>query len=1369
MAEQEQKNTADQSTAGKTASSVGDAAKAAAGAAKAVAKGASGNIAGAALEVVRNPALMKAIVAIVLALALLIPIFLFCIGGSVYALITEFATMVEEAWDEEWEQAGVSSGGSLIYLYTAGLIQAGSGTIATVVGNIAEAVIGQDPSHSNNNIDGVSPNTYTQTDLANASESLYGKKALVGRTGILHKQLDMIKQRVSQRGNQIAVMSNPQYGLDAIGLGIAEYLYSALGNPFLFNGVNLEDSTYNFDMTAFELTDAQALKILAAYTVQNDCRLEQQEMWDLMDYCGWYALDMEAIDTEKLGPSNIYETFVTRQSFTRDIGGVVDASTAISADVYQLPAPIVPKWSGSFAPQWYFEEIAYLESINKEYEKVKAKDPEKAETMLHFETDENGNIILSQFEQLSKVQTFGLVDVLYSSSIAELSVSRTDYYGAEEHFDEAIAKFADSILGHSWSQAFVSAEKGSERGGTVSRDVDGNGEDSHSYNPYETYSDEFSFYLLKQDKIPDAYKGQTEMSIDVLDEMRRWDYVEPNIYTNKQNEDYIIFEDLRGGTAYILMGGGNDDDTLYYYDSFTTFPDTDGLEAYELVLDLEVKYTAVSVDKLMSDYMGLWPGKLTDTETDAHGQEYAKGHVGDRLYLKTWTETYTDSHGNTFEFPVSRQQGHQQGLYEDTLEFLADLLNIDMTGAMAPNYNYGDSIVSVALREYEYYHANGLTGGDRYWQGIYDAVGDYRWLGAGWCVAFVWYCAYQCGYIGPGGAFGNWEKWEFWPGCAKDLLVDAGHGKLYTDAEYIPSPGDLIFLDDEIGFCGWGTNHIGIVKCVNEDGSVTTIEGNAGDNLVVKTYSHYSVGTYCYTYTNDKGEKVVTYISSYIRPDYPQTYAEDPMYTKIPGAMLPVTGAKTLGGGNLEESQDYDIVFFGLGRFRPSQMAEVASYYSDPFPSFFGADGPDGKLLAEALERNDMAAAIDIWNRFAESALSGLAKESQFEITRKIQVDPVAREIYQRTGISWETTPARKELLWGLATTTANNEALVATIQLAMAGMKSNTADEDLIAAMLQGDMLYSLLLENRAEIWAGDPEHIQIQWCNDIQLLLKAIDQRLKNGGFIGSDGKTDWVQGGGLTDVLFPGNGKPGVTDPNYNAFSMSTVFAGDYVADGKTMPFMLYTPSSADDYSSLPLIVWLHGVGGRSEVGESGFTAGTSFMAMMKNWKSTGFNAYVIGPHLTGTWDRGRWDCPASLQQVLDIINRLVEEGYNIDTSRIVVAGHSLGGQGVLYFAWSRPDIFKKAATLSPYYAQDVKMGEITVPIRAYCGTTSAGEAQHPVDLCHESFIPLFGAENCWFIECNHGRLPNRAFSLDENDDGRSDLIEWLLDFSDITPAE
>lgn len=117
----------------------------------------------------------------------------------------------------------------------------------------------------------------------------------------------------------------------------------------------------------------------------------------------------------------------------------------------------------------------------------------------------------------------------------------------------------------------------------------------------------------------------------------------------------------------------------------------------------------------------------------------------------------------------------------------------------------------------------GNIGGEPYW----------KWYGFAnkveWCACFVSWCANECGYLENGivpkyascTAGSNWFK---------------SHN-LWQDRTYTPTAGDIVFFNwsDNNGVRDELPDHTGIVEKV-DDNYIYTIEGNAGDMVVMKKY-----------------------------------------------------------------------------------------------------------------------------------------------------------------------------------------------------------------------------------------------------------------------------------------------------------------------------------------------------------------------------------------------------------------------------------------------------------------------------------------------------------------------------------------------------
>lgn len=232
---------------------------------------------------------------------------------------------------------------------------------------------------------------------------------------------------------------------------------------------------------------------------------------------------------------------------------------------------------------------------------------------------------------------------------------------------------------------------------------------------------------------------------------------------------------------------------------------------------------------------------------------------------------------------------------------------------------------------------------------------------------------------------------------------------------------------------------------------------------------------------------------------------------------------------------------------------------------------------------------------------------------------------------------------------------------------------------------------------------------------------------------------------------------TKPEQNLFGNDIAFSCEYIANGKVMPYALYTPSKASEGDSIPLIVWLHG-SGEKDVGKATFF-NRGLPKVLNEWTLEGFNAYVLCPHLYGKWNPGEWASSDSLLNLQTLLDTIIDE-YNVDPDRIIISGSSLGGIGATYMAWKLQGYFSKLVVVSGYRSQ-AKLDEITIPAICFAGTVRKGEHEACVKFMEGEFASTFGKENTFSRETSHSKLPSVIFNEDKDENGRSDLIEWMLE--------
>jgi predicted peptidase len=148
----------------------------------------------------------------------------------------------------------------------------------------------------------------------------------------------------------------------------------------------------------------------------------------------------------------------------------------------------------------------------------------------------------------------------------------------------------------------------------------------------------------------------------------------------------------------------------------------------------------------------------------------------------------------------------------------------------------------------------------------------------------------------------------------------------------------------------------------------------------------------------------------------------------------------------------------------------------------------------------------------------------------------------------------------------------------------------------------------------------------------------------------------------------------------FAFLLLFATQKPVDGfearafKNMPYRLFTPAGYDKTRKYPLIIWLHGSG---SIGSDNFKqiSGASLRGT-HTWTAPAVQAahpaFVLAPQLR----RGSWF--SEMSQVLGLLDSLEAE-FSIDTSRIYIAGQSLGGFGTWDYLAAKPGLFAAAIPL------------------------------------------------------------------------------------------
>ena len=222
--------------------------------------------------------------------------------------------------------------------------------------------------------------------------------------------------------------------------------------------------------------------------------------------------------------------------------------------------------------------------------------------------------------------------------------------------------------------------------------------------------------------------------------------------------------------------------------------------------------------------------------------------------------------------------------------------------------------------------------------------------------------------------------------------------------------------------------------------------------------------------------------------------------------------------------------------------------------------------------------------------------------------------------------------------------------------------------------------------------------------------------------------------------------------NYFNENIIFDFSYIKNDNTMlSYSLIKPTKEPDYE-MPLIVFLHGLG-EVGAGEPGYKT-RSLTKILGNWESTPFNAYVMCPSLSN----GGWNGPYIRDRLEKTLNDFIANN-NVDVNKIIICGHSLGGIGTQYMAYELQEYFSAQVIISGY-GVNAKIEEITIPTRAYVGKQNCGEDSNSVKYTHNTLKNIFGEESIFSLDAGHSPALKMSFTLDEDGNNKSDLLEWMF---------
>ena len=167
---------------------------------------------------------------------------------------------------------------------------------------------------------------------------------------------------------------------------------------------------------------------------------------------------------------------------------------------------------------------------------------------------------------------------------------------------------------------------------------------------------------------------------------------------------------------------------------------------------------------------------------------------------------------------------------------------------------------------------------------------------------------------------------------------------------------------------------------------------------------------------------------------------------------------------------------------------------------------------------------------------------------------------------------------------------------------------------------------------------------------------------------------------------------------AFALVLIFShalaqsqrGEFVArrfrdSGGVLPYRIFIPPSYDKRQKYPLVLWLHGSGGRGSDNvrqiSAGNLRGTHVWTTPAN--QSRYPCFVLAPQCpeNEVWTSG--DKPLTpgprLRQAVRLLAS-IEQEFSIDTDRLYVAGQSMGGFGTWSLISAHPNMFAAAIPIN-----------------------------------------------------------------------------------------
>ena len=211
---------------------------------------------------------------------------------------------------------------------------------------------------------------------------------------------------------------------------------------------------------------------------------------------------------------------------------------------------------------------------------------------------------------------------------------------------------------------------------------------------------------------------------------------------------------------------------------------------------------------------------------------------------------------------------------------------------------------------------------------------------------------------------------------------------------------------------------------------------------------------------------------------------------------------------------------------------------------------------------------------------------------------------------------------------------------------------------------------------------------------------------------------------------------------------VSQGRYRSETADFPYLLYAPGEPDPERKLPLLVYLHGTGGRGRDPEQIYTENC-----LPNFLRDGLltpDALVLMPQCPegSNWYETRFG-------LMELIEAVATE-CGADRDRISVTGFSMGGIGCFALLTEWPEFFSAAAPFAATFSPTACAVITSTPVRMRHGSADYGMGFDVVEI--DRIIRQAGGESELILYSGEGHTIQNHYL-----DDKGSIVEWLISAS------